>query len=187
MSNDLEIIFETNSGKSNATPISFNKEIVSKIKKEKVDFQIRIKEEKIDVDLEFLEAKTNFNNSDPVPILNEQQIKIKKEKNKVDLDLVSIKSANKKNNPFPVPILNEQQLKIKEENAKRKLCLEGLQKVSTLIESSTFSNTSKKKVKGRKPMKKNEVIANIEKKSRELEKLIPEFKTIFSKLNKKVL
>lgn len=170
MSDDREIIFQ--SKKSNTGMI---------IKKEKVDMPIKIKEEKIDYDFEIIKTAKTSRNPNPVPLLNELQLKIKKEKNSDDLELLTVKTTKWSNNPDPLPLLNEQQLKIKEENAKRKRCLDGLQKVTTLIESSDFSGTSKTKVKGRKSMEKKDVEVNLRKKSNDLQKLIPEFKTILGR------
>jgi len=170
MSGDHEIIFQ--SKKSNSGMI---------IKKEKVDIAIKIKEEKIDFDFEIIKTAKNLGNPNLVPLLNELQLKIKKEENSDDLELLTVRTTKWSNNPDPLPLLNEQQLKIKEENAKRKRCLDGLQKVTTLIESSDFSGTSKTKVKGRKSMEKKDVEVNLRKKTNDLQKLIPEFKTFLGK------
>ena len=92
--NDIEIIYETKNGKLSDHPITFRNETQLIIKKEKQDYssttkfkaksgpflneeQLKIKQEKIDIDLEFLVTTSNSNNLDPIPLLTEQQLKVK--------------------------------------------------------------------------------------------------------------
>jgi hypothetical protein len=174
---DFEIIKTVkSSGNPESVPFLNDSQLLKVKQEKKVD-------EKIDCDLKIIKTTKTSGNPESVPLLNETELRIKREKNSVDVELLTVGTAKRSNNPNPLPLLNEKELKVKEESNKRKRTLDGLRKVATLIKSSEFKTTTKKVVNDRKQTNKKEVEFNLREKSKQLGKLLPDFREILEKEN----